>query len=379
MPELVPLGSILRRIERFERRDPNTTYKFAGTYSYGRGIFVAQRRKGSDFNLDYVQRIRAGDFVYCKIMAWEGAFGVVPPEADNCVMSGAFVCYKPDVNLVLPEYLAYYFRLENNWRRIGGASKGTNVRRKSLHPQAFEGSTIPLVSLNEQRKVVTRLRHFDTLIQEITALRLRADESLSALSRSILMNSEWVRTPMRELVTPRPPNVTVDRSKSYTFAGVFSFGRGVFRGATKSGIDFAYDRLTRVHFGDFIYPKLMAWEGALGIVPEDCDGLVVSPEFPVFTVNTDRVLPETLDTYFRSPFIWPELAGTSKGTNVRRRRLHPTAFLGFEMHLPPMSTQSKLRRIRKASNDIQWIRKATAIAIESLLPSILEKTFAITL
>jgi type I restriction enzyme S subunit len=48
--------------------------------------------------------------------------------------------------------------------------------------------------------------------------------------------------------------------------------------------------------------------------------MVVSPEFPVFTVNTEAVLPEVLDIYFRTPDIWPALAEISGGTNARRGR-----------------------------------------------------------
>src|SRR6266542_4426957 len=101
-------------------------------------------------------------------------------------------------------------------------------------------------------------------------------------------------TRMRELVALRAPDVIVQADEMYQFAGVYSFGRGVFRSARKAGADFAYPRLSRLRTGDFVYPKLMAWEGAFGIVPPECDGCVVSTEFPVFEVIEDRVLPEVL-------------------------------------------------------------------------------------
>jgi type I restriction enzyme S subunit len=104
-----------------------------------------------------------------------------------------------------------------------------------------------------------------------------------------------------DLVKLRPPDVAVSSGEIYQFAGVYSFGRGVFKATLKSGNDFAYPRLTRLKTGEFVYPKLMAWEGALGVVPPECDGYVVSTEFPVFSINEDRVLPEVLDTYFRTP------------------------------------------------------------------------------
>src|SRR2546430_15985853 len=99
------LGDLLNRAERFENTDSSKEYHFAGTYSYARGIFVGERKFGSSFRLPKVQRIYRGDFVYCKIMAWEGAFGLVPKEAHNCVMSGAFVAYEIDHTKIDANYL----------------------------------------------------------------------------------------------------------------------------------------------------------------------------------------------------------------------------------------------------------------------------------
>jgi type I restriction enzyme S subunit len=175
------------------------------------------------------------------------------------------------------------------------------------------------------------------------ALRHQAAEEAEALLRSILTHDEQAKpTPMRELVKLRPPDVTVRADETYQFAGVYCFGRGVFKGTKKSGMDFAYPRLTRLRVGEFVYPKLMAWEGALGIVPPECDGCVVSTEFPVFEVNEERVFHEVLDIYFRTPSVWPQISGASTGTNVRRRRLNPQDFLDYEIPLP--SRKSGRRR-----------------------------------
>jgi hypothetical protein len=42
-------------------------------------------------------------------------------------------------------------------------------------------------------------------------------------------------------------------------------------------------------------------QGAFGVVPPECDGCVVSTEFPVFEVVEELVFSEVLDTYFRTP------------------------------------------------------------------------------
>lgn len=227
--------------------------------------------------------------------------------------------------------------------------------------------------LYTQRTLVRQLSHIAASVKQLKLLRADIDASVVNFCRSTLASAETTKIPMGEIVSLREPHVTVNPSAEYTFAGVYSFGRGVFRGATRQGTTFSYTRLTQVHTGEFIYPKLMAWEGALGVVPPDCDGLVVSPEFPVFTVNTDRVLPEIIDMYFRSPAVWPGLAAISSGTNVRRRRLHPSAFLKYQMPLPAMSVQQKLRERLRQVATIKLLRQESAGPVEALLPAIIER------
>lgn len=180
---------------------------------------------------------------------------------------------------------------------------------------------------------------------------------------------------MSDLVTLREPDVTVSANDNYHFAGVYCFGRGVFVGQQKSGMEFQYPRLTRLRTGDFVYPKLMAWEGALATVPPECDGLVVSTEFPVFSVNCEKVLPEVLDVHFRTPQVWPRLSGASTGTNVRRRRLNPVDFLRYEFPLPPMEVQLQLRRVRSKLDAVQSERRSSAREFAAIMPSVLDRAF----
>lgn len=119
----------------------------------------------------------------------------------------------------------------------------------------------------------------------------------------------------------------------------------------------------------------MAWEGALALVPPECNNLVVSPEFPVFEINQNRVLPETLEVYFRSSNVWPLLSGASTGTNVRRKRLNPSDFLAFNMPLPSMETQLLLREVSQRASIVKYKQSETSAELDALLPSILDKAF----
>jgi len=105
--------------------------------------------------------------------------------------------------------------------------------------------------------------------------------------------------------------------------------------------------------------------------------MVVSPEFPVFTVNTNEVLPEVLDIYFRTPEIWPVLAEISGGTNARRRRLQPSTFLNYQMPVPSMDIQLKLREVHRQTQVLRAKHAAIRQANAALMPAMLDRVFSV--
>jgi type I restriction enzyme S subunit len=228
--------------------------------------------------------------------------------------------------------------------------------------------------VDEQRQIVARVETIAARVEEAQRLRREAIEEGSALLRSMLFGAASARpTLLANLLDLRPPDVRVEADGSYQFAGVYSFGRGVFVGELKQGMTVSYPRLTRLRAGDFVYPKLMAWEGAFGIVPLEAEGCVVSTEFPVFTIRTDQVRPEVIETYFKTPGIWESLAGSATGTNVRRRRLHPDKLLASRISLPAMADQSRLAETARSLSVIDQVRTESAPEWAALLPSVLDR------
>lgn len=148
--------------------------------------------------------------------------------------------------------------------------------------------------------------------------------------------------PLSELLRRREPDVEVADAEIYEFAGVKSFGRGIFKSGKKIGSDFAYKKLSRLHANQFIYPKLMAWEGALAVTGQAEEGLVVSPEFCVFDIDMSKLHPSWINYYFRQPSIWPTLSSDSAGTNIRRKRIYPDDLLRYKIPLPSIEQQKRI-------------------------------------
>lgn len=369
------LADVLRHRTEFITIDDTQHYKRCRVQLHAKGVLLRDSVSGSDIKTKKQQVCRAGEFLVAEIDAKMGGFGLVPTELDGAVVSSHYFLFEPDESCLDARYLDHYCRTQR-FRTQVEAQGSTNYA--AIRPSDVLAYTIPLPPLAEQQAIVARLDALAEKSRQVEAHLDAVERDAERLIRSYLFDPsvrKSVKRPMTELVSQRAPDVAVDRLTQYRFAGVYSFGRGVFPSVVKMGSEFAYERLSTVHAGDFTYPKLMAWEGALGVVPIECDGMVVSPEFPVFTINTDEVLPEVLDIYFRTPEIWPVLAEISGGTNARRRRLQPSTFLNYQMPVPPMDTQLKLREVHRQTQALKAKHAAIRQANAALIPATLERVF----
>ena len=373
----VALGEVIVQKKDSSVILPDVEYKEVTVSLWGRGVRLRKRILGSEISASTRNQTATNDFIISKIDARHGAYGFIPEELDGAVVSNDFPLFKLSSENLCSRWL-YWISLSNFFVDLcRRASKGTTNRIR-LKESLFLDLKIPLPPLAEQQRIVAHLDAIEQRLKRIQKLREESEKKTLALVQSCIHEEhcKGIRhIPMSELVEWRKPDTDVFESESYTFAGVYSFGRGVFRKEAKSGMEFKYDRLTRLKANEFTYPKLMAWEGALGIVPEECDGCFVSPEFPVFTVNADKILPEIIDIHFKSPLVWTKLGRLSTGTNLRRRRLNPNAFLEYVFPLPPMDVQKGISalsfRVKKKAD----LARQASIRQEALIPSLLDSIF----
>lgn len=373
---VVALGDVLRQRKEFITIDDTQQYKRCRVQLHARGVVLRDQVSGSDIKTKKQQVCRASEFLVAEIDAKVGGFGLVPDELDGAVVSSHYFLFEIDRTVLEPRYLDHYCRTER-FRAQVEAQGSTNYA--AIRPADVLAYTLPLPPVREQQAIVDRLDGLVDKTREVETHLDAVERDAERLVRAYIFHPPGeppIKRQMSELIQQRPTDVFVDRTAQYRFAGVYSFGRGVFPSVVKAGSEFAYERLSTVRAGDFTYPKLMAWEGALGVVPPACDGMVVSPEFPVFGINTDEVLPEILDIYFRTPEVWPALAELSGGTNVRRRRLQPSAFMRYEMPVPSMATQLRVREAFRRTQALKSKHAAIRQANAALLPATLERLFA---
>ena len=131
---------------------------------------------------------------------------------------------------------------------------------------------------------------------------------------------------------------TLDPEHTYRQVTVRLWGKGVTLRGVCRGADIAASQQVEVHTGQFIVSRIDARHGAVGLVPAELDGAVVSGDFPCFDVVSDRILPGFMGWLSRSaPFV-NLCRGASEGS-TNRVRLKEARLLASRIALPPLDEQ----------------------------------------
>lgn len=118
-------------------------------------------------------------------------------------------------------------------------------------------------------------------------------------------------------------------------------------GQLKKGSEIGTKRQTVVHAGQFIVSKIDARNGAFGVIPNELEGAIVTNDFPVFDVDSTKILPQFMLLISTTPQFVEFARKCSSGT-TNRKRIDIDAFLQQVIPLPSLEEQSA---ILKAYND----------------------------
>jgi type I restriction enzyme S subunit len=173
----VSLGAVLSPVSDRVQVEPGTLYPNIGVYSFGRGLFEKADIDGSATSATVLNRVRAGQFIYSRLFAFEGAYASVPPEFDGYFVSGEFPTFEPDPTRLDARWLAMYLRSPDRWSELGSASKGLGVRRQRVPAEAILAYTLWLPPLKHQEKMINVLEKID----ELRSLRAAGATRLDAL------------------------------------------------------------------------------------------------------------------------------------------------------------------------------------------------------
>lgn len=141
---------------------------------------------------------KAGDLIYSKIDARNGAIGIVPEDVPVAAVTSEFPVYKIKKDVALSEYIKLVFRTQHFRRIINGMVSGTSGRKR-VQPGDLENVEIPLPPLTQQKAIVERWRKAQ---DDIAAARGRVVQQEAKLPQ-IVYQELGTPLPLTETPTPR--------------------------------------------------------------------------------------------------------------------------------------------------------------------------------
>lgn len=133
----IRLGDYLSKNWEVVEVSPEETYRLLGVSLFGKGPFLRETLSGMEIKANRLNRVTKGDFIYSRLFAWKGAFGIIPAEFDGCFVSNEFPTYRVDTSELVPDYLRLYFSRPTVWKEVEKKCRGTTKASRNRFKEEF--------------------------------------------------------------------------------------------------------------------------------------------------------------------------------------------------------------------------------------------------
>ena len=362
--------------------EPDKLYKLLGVRLEGKGPFIREEKLGSQIRAKKLQRVNSGDFIYSRLFAWRGAFGLIPAEMDGSYVSNEFPNFKMNETIVYPKFLELYFRQCWVWNEVEKYCTGTTkASRNRFKEKFFLDLEILLPSLAEQEHLVSKIESLIERIEQSGGLRLKTMEEIEELIevsyRRVFDNlKSSQQLPLDEITSEMGQHVQASQSPYYDYpylslADIQAHtGRILeYRTCQEAGI---HGSAVLFETGDVLYSKLRPYLNKV-VVPsfKGC----ATTELVVFRPDTTIVDRKYLATFLRSPQVVNGANTNSIGTKMPRTNMK--WFRKIPVPLPTMQEQRRivayLDCLREEVNELKNLQKETEREIAELIHSTLNE------
>lgn len=210
------LGDFLSLQRRHVHIDELAVYKLVTLAVNGRGARLRKAVLGSEVGTAKYE-VRSGDLMISKIDARKGANALLPSELDRAVVTGDFLSYAVDESIVTPAYLDLWVR-QPEFADLCDTISGGTTNRVRMDVHRFPLLTLPIPSLEEQRRVVDLISAVDEVV---AGAQLTAETAFRAYAArgSQLRSGEDAVQPLSALVAKARSGATPSRKRPELYGG----------------------------------------------------------------------------------------------------------------------------------------------------------------
>ena len=151
--DLKKLGTAIKRRKDQMTVEDGKKYKRITIKTNCGGVVVRDEAWGKDIKTKDQYYVKAGQLAVSKIDARNGAFGIVPPEADGAIITGNFWVYDVDSEKANINYLILMLSSNvfmNTWQDCSNGSGN----RLYLQEDRFLNYKVPMPSITKQKEII---------------------------------------------------------------------------------------------------------------------------------------------------------------------------------------------------------------------------------
>ncbi|WP_254511393.1 restriction endonuclease subunit S [Anatilimnocola floriformis] len=374
---MVPLGEVLTQVTTATKVQADRDYANFGIYSFGRGLFAKSPISGTTTSASNLYQVRAGQFIYSRLFAFEGAYGLVGEEFDGCFISNEYPHFDSDPKRITPAFLATYFKWQKAWEQAAKLSTGMGDRRRRIQPEQLLKMTIPLPPLKEQQRLIEYLDALTAKCEEAKAeTTVVQHESNKLLLSAFLQITEGMpRSRLGDIAPLVRRPMLVDPFAEYPGVSVRSFGKGTFHTAPVLGSEITWEKPHLVRRGDLLISNIKAWEGAIAVAGPGDDGRFGSHRYLTYVPQVGIVTPRFLCFYLLTADGLQQVSEVSPGSADRNRTTSAKGLLEIPVPLPKYPRQVWFGELFDKVQEVKTLQTHAIEERESLLPTIIAQVF----
>ena len=392
----VRLSEMLKAAERGETVDPAKEYRLLGVRLDGQGPFLRETVMGTQTAATKLYRVAKGDFIYSRLFACRGAFGVITEEVDGSYVSGEFPNFLPVAGKLDVEFLKYWFRLPSVIARVEEDCSGsTPLTRNRFKENFFLALEIPLPALAEQRRVVARIEELAAQIHEARTLRHQAAEEAGALYAQQLgvamipHGDGWKRETVAAVIqsmdagwSPQCDDIPV-REEQWGVLKTTSVQWCDFQPEHNKALPPTLQPLPElaVKTGDVLVTRAGPRKrvAVVAAVRRDEPHLTISDKLLRLRTNRAKIEPRFLELSLASPFSQEHLVQRKTGLADAQVNISQAILKATPVAYPPPFEQrrivAELDALQAQVDALKRLQAETAVELDALLPAILDRAF----
>lgn len=153
--------------------------------------------------------------------------------------------------------------------------------------------------------------------------------------------TQWPAARLGEVLRRAAETIDLRPEAEYREITVRLWGKGVVERGRVTGAEVAGSRRFVARTGQLILSRIDARNGAIGVVPPELHGAVVTNDFPLFDLDRRKLEAPFLGWLCRTEGFVDLCRHASEGT-TNRVRLKEERFLELEIPLPPLAEQQRI-------------------------------------